>query len=191
MRLRRAAGRRRAKTWSYLYYRCANRLYNYPLPQTCSERGINARIADAFVWHKLAELMASPELLRAQAERWIGERRERDAKTSAHAAALYTELAKLRAAESRYARAYGAGLFDIDELKAYATPVRDRIADLEKRLLEADSWRLTSTGVQTATTEQLEGFASSAAGKLHALNFEGKRAIVSRVIEKVIGSQKS
>jgi site-specific DNA recombinase len=63
----------------YVYYRCANRIYNYPLPPTCSERGINTRIADALVWNKLAELMSSPELLRGQAERRAAASNDRSA----------------------------------------------------------------------------------------------------------------
>src|SRR5262249_35860379 len=55
----------------HLYYRCAARTYSYPLPPTCSERGLNARIADQLVWEKIVQLMSSPELMRSQARRWI------------------------------------------------------------------------------------------------------------------------
>ena len=174
----------------YVYYRCANRIYNYPLPPTCSERGINARIADALVWDKLAELMSSPELLRGQAERWIAEQRQDNATSSADTAAIDAELTKLRAEESRYAKAYGAGLFDLDRLKAYAAPVRTRISALEKQLLESGSARNGSTTAPAPSTKDLQGFAVKAAGMLHALNFEGKRAIVTRVVDKVVATQK-
>ena len=40
----------------YLYYNCTNRVRSYPLPPTCIERGINARIADELVWQKVAEV---------------------------------------------------------------------------------------------------------------------------------------
>src|SRR3989344_9403805 len=50
----------------HLYYRCSDRVSNYPLPRTCVERGVNARIADKLVWQKIVNLMSSPELLSKQ-----------------------------------------------------------------------------------------------------------------------------
>ena len=47
----------------YLYYRCSERVYSFPLPPNCFEKGINARLADQLVWQKLSGLMTKPELL--------------------------------------------------------------------------------------------------------------------------------
>ena len=122
----------------HLYYRCSNRSYSYPEPSTCNERGINARIADTLVWEKLTDLMSSPDLLRAQAKRCLRKKHDKKKTTSAESNAIEAELMKLRAEEDRYTKAYGAGLFNLDQLKAYAAPIRARIATLERELPKSD-----------------------------------------------------
>src|SRR5258706_6413060 len=44
----------------YLYYRCTDRVHSFPLASKCTEKGINARIADALIWNKIHKLMLSP-----------------------------------------------------------------------------------------------------------------------------------
>lgn len=55
----------------YLYYRCSNRVNTFPLPATCSEKGISAKIADELVWQKTSDLMSSPELMIKQSDKWL------------------------------------------------------------------------------------------------------------------------
>lgn len=172
----------------HLYYRCGSRAYNYPLAPTCRERGINARIADALVWEKLIELMSSPELLSAQAERSLRERKE-IATASPQPAEVEAQLAKLRAEEDRYAQAYGAGLFGLDQFKGYAAPLRTRIANLEKELARASPVEFISPKLPVPRSDEFHQFAFNAANRLHNLSFEERRAIVSRVISKVVGTQ--
>ena len=54
----------------YLYYRCENRVRTFPLPPTCKESAIDAKIADRRIWQKLEEFMKSPKMLREQSEKW-------------------------------------------------------------------------------------------------------------------------
>lgn len=174
----------------HLYYRCSSRAYNYPLPATCSERGINARIADGLVWQKIIELMSSPALMRAQAERWSREPNGSSIGASRDTTAIEAELAKLRAEEDRYAKAYGAGLFDLDRLKEYAAPLRARIAALQTQFDELPSARTVVPITPAPNSKEIDKFASRATETLHDLNFERKRAIVSHIIAKVIGTQR-
>jgi site-specific DNA recombinase len=133
--------------------------------------------------------MSSPDLLRAQAERCL--RKQHDTTTtSAESSAIEAELTKLRTEEDRYAKAYGAGLFNVDQLKAYAAPIRARIAALERELPKAGSADSISTRLANPESIDIDRFASEVADELHNLKFEQKRAIVSRVINKVVGTQK-
>jgi hypothetical protein len=133
--------------------------------------------------------MSSPELLRVQSERSL---RELDDKTvSAEPEIIEAELAKLHAEEDRYAQAYGAGLFSLDQFKAYATPLRARSSNLEKELVKTRSAGSSSSTVRVPRADEIEKFAFNVAHELLDLNFDEKRAIVSRVITKVVGTQKS
>jgi site-specific DNA recombinase len=173
----------------YLYYRCSSREYNYPLPPTCTERGINARIADALVWDQLVRLMSSPDLMRNQAERWMAKGSRNLHGPRADLAAIEMELEKLRDEQNRYAKAYGAGLFGLDQLKEYAAPVKARIRNLENQIANARSNEIVSVEPSLPEPHEVDGFAEHAGGKLEGLNFEGRRAIVLRVVNKVVGTQ--
>jgi site-specific DNA recombinase len=173
----------------YLYYRCSSREYNYPLPPTCPERGINARIADALVWDQLVRLMSSPDLMRTQGQRWMAKGGEEPRGPRADLAAIEVELAKLREEANRYAKAYGAGLFGMDQLKEYTAPGKARIVVLENQIANARSLEIVSVEPSLPEPYEIDAFAEHAGEKLGHLNFDGKRAIVMRVVNKVVGTQ--
>lgn len=104
-------------------------------------------------------------------------------------AAIEVELAKLREEASRYAKAYGAGLFGLDQLKEYAAPVKARIMNLENQIANARSLEIVSVEPSFPEPYEIDAFAEHAGEKLEHLNFEGRRGIVMRVVNKVVGTQ--
>src|SRR5438552_8968027 len=112
------------KQGKHLYYRCSDRIASFPLPARCKEGGINARIADALVWERLAGLMGAEDLLSAQADRWLSTRTEKIKSSAADVALFERELATLKAQEDRYNMAFGAGLFSVGQLAEYTSPLR-------------------------------------------------------------------
>jgi site-specific DNA recombinase len=186
-RTRAGEGPQRGK---HLYYRCSDRVLSYPLPPTCRERGINARIADELVWEKVAQLMRSKELLLKQVERWATRRRVGSQGSAVDLNVMQKEAAKLRKQEDRYAKAYAEGLFSIAKLQAYITPVREKIASVEGQIAKAraarDELPLNDTPLDP---HEIEALTVRAARALQDLNFEAKRAIVMNVIDKVVATQ--
>ena len=177
------------KQGKHLYYRCSDRVACYPLPPTCTERGVNARIADELVWEQVARLMSSKELILKEVERWGAGLCDRAQSTTIHTGAMRGEVAKLKKQEDRYATAYAEGLFSIGKLQGYITPVRERIASLEGQIAKAQEVRPEGASLSLLEPHEIEAFATSAARALEDLNFESKRAIVMSVIDKVVATQ--
>ena len=173
----------------YLYYNCTNRVRSYPLPPTCIERGINARIADELVWQKVANLMGSKELILKQAERWASRRREGPQGPKADIDVMQKEVGKLKRQEDRYTKAYAGGLFSMGKLQEYILPVREKIASLEGRIAVARAAAKELNDVAPLEPHELERFAVNAAGALEGLEFEAKRTIVMSVIDRVVATQ--
>lgn len=174
----------------HLYYRCNNRNYSFPLPQTCKERGINARVADKLVWDKIARLMSSPELMTGQINRWTNSRQDKIRSGNSDVGAIEKEIIKLKEQEERYDKAYGAGLFTMEKLKEYAIPIRNRIASLESQRARAKQEE-NEIGISAIPSQKEIGeFAKLTTETLKELNFETKRAIMMNVLDKVIGTQK-
>lgn len=174
----------------HLYYRCSDRILSYPLPRTCNERGINARVADEIVWDKLVELMSSPDLMWTQLQSWYAKQESRPEK-SLDTSALKRELARLNEEETRYAKASGAGLLRIDKLQELLEPIKRRIGVLEKQLADvgASNSACTTPDYELPGKNDMLEFARVARNSLRNLSFNEKREIVLNIVDVVIGTQ--
>jgi site-specific DNA recombinase len=185
-RTRAGEGPQRGK---HLYYRCTGRVLNYPLPPTCKERGINARITDELVWEKIVELMSSKSSMLKQVERWTGEQRNAPQGPEVDGGAMRQELTRLKQQEDRYTRAYAEGLFSIAKLHGYIAPLRAKMAAVEAESASVQGRSREHHAFPTLEPGAIEAFSAKAASALRNLNFEEKRAIVINVIDRVVASQ--
>ena len=186
-------GRKRAGegVWQgkHLYYRCADRIYSFPLPHTCKEKGINARIADQLVWQKIAGLMSSPKLLIEQAKRWFKSRQTKTTAGFVDIAALKTEIEKLKGQEERYNKAYGAQVFTLEQLQAYTAPIKEKVAALGGQIATATREANQNQVNALPGQSEIQAFAEKAKLALQDLNFGAKRAILLNTVEKIIGTK--
>ncbi|MCI0565031.1 MAG: recombinase family protein [Nitrososphaera sp.] len=175
----------------YLYYRCTDRVSSWPNPSMCPEKGINARVADKLVWEKVAQLMSSPNLLSQQIERYNQAKHDKTQSSAEDVEILEKEVAKLTAEENRYNKAYGAGVFTVEQLKEYTTPIKERIAKMESQIergRRATSHAAVNTSLNHADIVAFSGLVVKILKE--DLNFSVKREIVMNVVDKIIGTQK-
>ena len=173
-----------------VYYRCTQRQHTYPLPSSCHEKEINGSVADKLVWEKLVSFMSSPKLLSEQIKRWTERRRGKGGEAATDIDAMRQEIARLKEEEARYNRAYGAGLFSLEQLSEYASPLRERTTSIKDQIVKAESERREKSGVTLPRENEIEAFAKAAAQKLHDLDFVTKQAILRNVVDKIVGSHK-
>ncbi len=178
------------KRGKYLYYRCSDRVLSAPLPPRCHERGVNARVSDCLVWQKISSMMTSPKLLETQVQRWIEARKTPTRVITEEREEVKREIARIKSAEDRYNNAYGAGLFTIEQLRLYLIPIRTEIASLETRLKTFDETVHDVSSIAIPTQSELREFARRCEESLANLNFDEKRAIVLKTVEKVVTDQK-
>jgi len=172
-----------------LYYRCSDRVLNFPLPPNCEEKGINARLADQLVWQKIAQLMSSSKLMAEQVNRWFKARHSKAKTAFVDIEALKKEIEKLKGQEERYNKAYGASLFTLEQLKGYTMPVREKISALETQIANAASEASQSQVNELPSQREIQTFAQKAKLTLQGLNFGAKRAILLNTVEKIIGTK--
>lgn len=172
----------------YLYYRCTDKVSRFPLPPACKERGVNARIADQLVWQELVKLMSSPARLRQQIEKWEMERVTQTTNRSHELTKVRREVAKLKEQETRYNKAYGAGLFSVEQLREYTEPIKTRLIALDRQHLELASERPQPTAAVTPSRDEILCFSDQSRTMLHDLQFTEKRSIVLNIIEKIVAT---
>lgn len=111
------------------YYRCAARIYNYPVStEKCKYEGVNAEILDTMVWNKLLELFANPSLIKSQAQKWNDKQGKTIDQSKEELTRLKRALETLTDEEKRYTRAYATKLLDFEQ---YKTEMRDSKAKKE------------------------------------------------------------
>lgn len=175
----------------HLYYRCTDRVYSYPLPPHCHEKGVNARIADAAVWSKITEMMSSPDLIMKQAKRWLDKQSVEIESSGTSINDLKKEIRKLKKEEDRYIKAYGAELITLEKLKEYTDSLRTKIAALNNQIshIEQQEKQAEAAAISLPTDGELQEFCQKAQNMLNCLSFESKRRILVEIIEKITANQ--
>src|SRR5262249_18825375 len=137
--------------------------------------------------HKIVELMSSQTLLSAQLHRWIESRRVSASDAVDDVAVIQKEFSELKEQTERLNRAYGSGLFSLEQLREYTDPLKGRMATLEAQLVERGAKKQSEVNTMP-TKDEIELFAHEARGMLHNLNFTQRRAIVIKTVEKVVAT---
>jgi site-specific DNA recombinase len=185
-------GRRRVgegpQRGKHLYYRCTDRVYSFPLKSTCESRGINARISDRLVWEKLAELMSSKKLMTDQIERWNKNNKTKTGYSDVDVEILEKEILKLKSQEERYNKAYGLGVYNMEELIKYNNPIKENIKSLEKQIAEINYKKSQINATMMPNQEAIESFAREVVIKFKDLSFETRKAILINVVDRIIAS---
>ncbi len=173
----------------HLYYRCTDRIYNYPLPKKCTEKGMNARIADQVVWEKIKTMMCSPELIMSQAKSWFSKRHVEVEQSGISVNILKKEWSKLKKEEDRYVKAYGAGIIAIEQLKEHSGDLKNQMASIKGQILSLEQQKKQNEIISLPAEDELKKFCQKAKDMLNYLSFEVKQKITREVIEKVTGNK--
>jgi len=173
----------------HLYYRCTDRVKSFPLPSTCKEKGLNARIVDKLIWEKVSNLMSSPELLSKQVERWLNSQKKGASISSINIEEKEREIIKLQNQESRYTKAYGASVISLVELKEYLDPIKEKILSLKNQISKFKEETQVMNDSPIPKQNEIKAFTDKAKKALKNLNFSTKKAIINNVIEKVVGTR--
>ncbi|MDP2736571.1 MAG: recombinase family protein [bacterium] len=173
----------------HLYYRCTDRIHNYPLPKTCLEKGMNARIADRLVWDKLENLICSPELIMKKAKEWFGKQHIKTEQSGTSVDSLKKELDKLRKEENRYLKAYGASVITLEQFSAHSGDLKTQMLSIKGQILSLEQQKNQSQTISLPTDDELKQFCQKAKDMLNYLSFEVKQKAIRGIIERVTGNK--
>src|SRR5665213_990358 len=186
-------GRRRAgegpQRGKHLYYRCIDRVLASPLPRTCLEASVNARIADRLVWDGVTGLMTSPGLMQHEIRHWRESQDKKIDSSGVDVLFLKKEIARLKDQSDRYNQAYGSGVFTIEQLKEYSVPIREKIALYESQILKSEQAERELQTTPLPDENEVSTFAREAARALQNLDFRAKKAVIGNVVERVVGTR--
>ncbi len=174
----------------HLYYRCSNRVYSFPLPRTCHEGGINARIADDIVWKRIVKFMTSPELITREAKNWINQRENVSEISSISVMDIEKQIGKLKKEEERYVKAYGAEAITLEQLKEHTVEIKDKVSGLRGQIIYLDQQKKQSQAVNLPSQDDLMSFCQKVKDMLDYLKFDTKQKVIRDMVEKITANQK-
>lgn len=175
----------------HLYYRCTDRVKSFPLPPSCQEKGLNARIVDKMVWDKTIELMTSPSLLLKQAERWAENKQKTNVNSDVNTDYIKKEIDKLKDQENRYTKAYGAGVIGIDQLKEQLNPLKEKISLFESQISQANIINKKESEMVLPELVDVQKFTTQVSEYINDLNFNAKKVIIKHIIDRVVGTREN
>lgn len=132
--------------------------------------------------------MSSEELLSEQVSRWFGARQAKVKVSVGDKAVMEKEVAALKAQEDRYNKAYGAGLFTVEQLREYTTPLRKKVTSLRAQIAGAQQETNTIHVTEMPSADELKKFSDAARKALHNLSFQARRGILLNTVEKIVGT---
>ena len=133
--------------------------------------------------------MSSPDLLIKQIQRWVKNRSKQVPSSTINVDSVRNEITKLKQQQERYAQAYGAGAFSIEQLKEYSMPVKEKISLLENQIAKAETEMVNMNQIKLAENSEVESLTTTMLKGLKNLNFQAKKAIVDVIIDKVVANK--
>lgn len=118
------------------YYRCAQRIYKFPLPAKCSFEGVNAQILDEMVWAKLLTLLNNPEVIKSQAAGWQKKQDKFKSSSKNELSNAKFALEALKEEEDRYTQAFGSKVISFEKYKELMGDLQAKRKAIEEQTKE-------------------------------------------------------
>ncbi len=167
----------------HYYYRCTDRLHQFPNPPKCTEKGINVRHLDAVTWEKIVILLTEPKLIDEQYKRY--RRESTNSKViDTDISSIEKELSKLKDEEQRYIAAYGRGILDEALFDSSMNTVRVKKQALLNQKAEAVA--ISDKVIPEINADEL---AKKFTQLVDNLEFRDKLSITRKLIDKVIATK--
>jgi site-specific DNA recombinase len=154
-------------------------------PAACPSRNVKADEIEAAVWGHVAELLASPDRMMAQFDRFSAAAESGTTRDRAADQRLRARLDRVARADKRLLDAYQAGAISLAELSERRRHLHDERLLLERQQREADELRRQRVQAQ-AVRASLEAFCDRTRARLDAATFADKQAILQLVVERII-----
>ncbi len=175
----------------HLYYRCTDRIYSFPLPPSCTEKGVNARIVDEAIWQRVKKILSSPELLLEQAERWMNNRNKFKSGPLVDIENNKKEILKQQKQEDRLAIMYAQEIISQEKFLEYVGPIREKIKEYEDQILAANLDKAPKSDILLPSMGEIEVFARKMLKGLENLSFSVRQLIIRKVVSLVTASRES
>lgn len=174
-----------AATGKRYYYQCFGSLrHRHPAGRVCANRPVRQDYLDELIWNEVVGLLENPELVRAEIDRRMQERREANP-TAIRKDVLAKERVRIQNGINRLLDAYQEGMLPLDALRERVPPLRKRETALKSELEALDA-KIIDQERFNQLTGNLEEFLGRLRQSSASLDIENRRRIVRFVIKEIL-----
>jgi len=166
----------------HYYYRCAEKLYKFPLEGKCKAHGVNAVVLDGLTWRNLRNFLCDRETMKQQAEKWLGKQAMQDEAWQTEKNNLEKLIEDTKSEELKYAKAFGAEVLSFEQLQQLAKELKAKRNGYEARLKEVNE---TSAGKTNISPEDTDRLVKAAELVLMDMQKDDKRKIITDLVDKI------
>jgi len=163
------------------YYRCAERIYKFPIEKKCQIPGVNAIVLDIQLWNELVKFISNPELLTKYAKEWLKSQGNSNDQSGENGQRLQGLIEGVHEEEMRYAKAYGIGSLDFDQFRQLMKELKGKKAKYLSQLEE-----LNNSQQENVEEYELNDICGEAMKMLKSLDLTNKYKTVRDLVEKII-----
>jgi site-specific DNA recombinase len=173
----------------HLYYRCSDAVIQFPMVRKCFIKGVDARVADNLVWDGFVKLATTPNVLESYLEDYINQSGPGGNSAGVEEInVLEGEKSKVELEEKRYLKAFGGGFVSYEAFEASMKEINSKKELIEKQITNAR--KLTDRVVyEKPNEEEIKEFCEVTRKEMYAADFEKKRAILVKFIDKIVTDQ--
>ncbi len=163
------------------YYRCAERIYKFPIEKKCQIPGVNAIVLDNQIWNELVKFINNPELLMKYANEWLKFQSVSNTNANEDKQRLSDLIKSVHEEEMRYAKAYGIGSLDFDQFTQLMKDLKGKKNSYIAQLKELDESKK-----EKVDEFELKDICDEARKMLKSLDLTNKYKTVRDIVEKII-----
>jgi site-specific DNA recombinase len=165
------------------YYRCTDRLHNFPLPRVCKEGGVNVSVMDAAAWQRLSALLTDPSLVERQIKNYT-DHQIATLENEAKGVEVTRGLKALDEEERRYVKMYGQGMMS-------ESIFEEQMQSIIKRRNALKQAQMKPQGNNLAMVKSLDPtmLVKPFADFMQNLDYKGKVFTVRKIVDKVVATK--
>jgi site-specific DNA recombinase len=171
------------ETNGHHYYRCAERLYKFPLESKCKVQGVNAAVLDGLTWFNLKRFLSDKDTLHEQAEKWLRSQVGQDGIVRAESDKLVRLLENTKEEELRYAKVYGTGNLDLEQFQELSKELKQRKLSYNVQIKELSAKSAEASIISPDETDRL---CKTAELVLSDMVVNDKKKIIHDIIDKLV-----
>ncbi len=169
------------------YYRCAQRIYKFPLPNKCTYEGVNAEILDDMVWYRLLSMLTNPDVIKKQVIRWQKKQGQLDTTSSVQLERMKHSLETLQEEEDQYTKAFGSKLISFEKYKELMNEAKAKRVVIESQAKQV----FIVPKENTISVENLDTICSDVLDELQYASAADRQKYLQKLVQSIYVGERS